>query len=352
MSKNIIIQTDGTPETYNDTPRIRTIGIGSGRIGWIPYSETQTGTIAINKNGTYKASDKGLMGFSRAVVKVPSNSVTGKKADGNDYTVTTDTDGFIVETKVPSEIKITTPPNNLGPYHGSVFAFTGDEIDFTGLVVTAYDGEGQSMGEVPFGELVFPVTRAVYHRETVIVDGEACSYAGDTSDWPYPNIHALTAAGMLYAEGQPYSQLVQETWTVNNGYIVVTTDAVENNVFFTAFTTAQNATIKRSVHYPLSPESDYEMTYTISVSGITLNGTPFYYRTGSVYKPISVNLPECGIPGSSDGIVQIGTILFDGDMTPIPDGSVQTVPVQWPRTGDGLVLETSYQITVIPMSDD
>jgi hypothetical protein len=331
VSKNIIIQTNGTPETYNDTPRIRTIGIGSGRIGWIPFSETQTGTIAINKNGTYKASDKGLMGFSRAVVKVPSNSVTGKKADGNDYTVTTDPNGNIVETKVPSEIRVTTPPN--------VTTYTdGDAINFTGLVVTAYDAEGQSMGEVPFNELIFPVTEADISTPDEWTDGAGLNaktiYYGQT--WTRYTDGRTEKEKIEYVHPSPLGEF--------NGRAATYRGAGPATLLFTRWE---------------------DENYAVCLAGDNHAGLATYYNN-EPYGEITINVNGWWGIGGSSAVAGDGAftkVSFGETLTAIPESTVnplgadisqlkavQTIPVQWPRTGNGQVLETSFAITVEPNS--
>ena len=53
--------------------------------------------LAISLNGTYKASDIGVYGYSKAKVEVPHDSVTGT-IDGTEYIITVDGDGYLVYT--------------------------------------------------------------------------------------------------------------------------------------------------------------------------------------------------------------------------------------------------------------
>ena len=121
---------------------------------WVPETERQTDDKHITENGTYTAENEGLYGYDKIDVSVPNTgSMSGKGADGNDYSITIDDNGYIVETKIPSAIRIETLPAQL-------LYTEGDTIDYSGIVVGAYDSQGNRMQEVPFSELFFPVNTA------------------------------------------------------------------------------------------------------------------------------------------------------------------------------------------------
>lgn len=167
MSKDITIQINGVANDFDGVEEIRTNQFGGGSITWVPEDETQLATLTVTKNGSYTAEDAGVYGFSTVIVNVPAapSSITGRDTDGNDYTVTVDDNGYIVETLTASSIQVTTPP--------TILDYTdGDTIDFTGIVVKAYDGEGNLFdvtgypgGVIPFSELRFSPTVAVYVPE-------------------------------------------------------------------------------------------------------------------------------------------------------------------------------------------
>lgn len=95
MSKNITIQNNGTPVNYNGIKKLK-VKKDSGAQYWIPEDECNTGGLTVYSNGTYKASTKGLYGFSSVIVDVQiATSVTGTK-NGHTYTVTVDEDGNLV----------------------------------------------------------------------------------------------------------------------------------------------------------------------------------------------------------------------------------------------------------------
>lgn len=155
--KDIAIMEGATPRQFGGIKRLVT-DLSNGRTcAWVPEDERRTKTKSANKNGTYRPSEDDCYGYSRVTVNVrggsggSGGSVIGHMPDGNDYEFTVDENGEIVQTKVPSSIAVTTPPNKLS-------YVSGETLDPTGIVVTAYDGNGESMGEVPFEELVFDPT--------------------------------------------------------------------------------------------------------------------------------------------------------------------------------------------------
>jgi hypothetical protein len=55
--------------------------------------------------------------------------------DGLDYTIGVDVDGNLMPVLIPSYIVVTVPPNK------TTYKY-GEKIDYTGIVVTAYDAQG------------------------------------------------------------------------------------------------------------------------------------------------------------------------------------------------------------------
>lgn len=172
MSEAIKIKEGGVDRSQNQINKLKTNTVGGGVCFWVPETERQTDDKRITENGTYTAEKEGLYGYDEITVSIPNTgSMSGKGEDGNDYSVTVDDDGYIVETKIPSEIRITTPPPRVS-YNN------GDTIDYSGIVVTLYDGNGNVFtdsrypdGIVPFSELVFPVDKAHYEGDGEWTDG-------------------------------------------------------------------------------------------------------------------------------------------------------------------------------------
>ena len=173
MSVNITIKEGGVAKNLT-ADKLRTNLYGGGTCLWVPEDDVQLGTKSIDENGTYKAEDDGYYGFSQVTVNVPGgaggppggkgSSVVGKKPNGNDAVITIDQNGDIVEMELPSEIRVTTPPDDTN-------YLDGDEIDYTGMVVKAYKADGTlwtnetyTDGVVPLNELVLPDTHADFSK--------------------------------------------------------------------------------------------------------------------------------------------------------------------------------------------
>lgn len=159
MSKIITIQEGGVGKQLT-VDKLKTNLVGGGTCLWVPEDDVPLGRKRISENGTFKASDDGFYGYSQVTVR-GIGVVTGKKQDGKEYTVTTDTNGNIVEKSVPTSIAITTNPTKMA-YDD------GDTIDYTGMVVKAYDANGNIWdndgaypnGVIPIADLNLPVTVA------------------------------------------------------------------------------------------------------------------------------------------------------------------------------------------------
>lgn len=109
-----------------------------------------------------------------------ANQIVGKDADGNDYIVTTDIGGNIVKTMLPTEIRVVTRPNKTS-------YVDGETIDYAGMVVKAYDANGNVWsdsrhpnGIIPINELTLITSKIEVDYETAIwgTDGEV--YVGST----------------------------------------------------------------------------------------------------------------------------------------------------------------------------
>lgn len=160
MSKNTIIREGQVGRSFGGVAKLETDLTAGGTCFWVPKDERELETLNAERNGTYRPTK---YGFSRANVRVPSESgrVTGYGQDGNEYTVTVD-DGALVKEKIPSSIVIITEPT-VTEYED------GDAISIAGIVVKAYDGEGNLWtdalhpdGVIPAAELSFSPTVAVY----------------------------------------------------------------------------------------------------------------------------------------------------------------------------------------------
>lgn len=133
MSKNIVIQEGGQSSTLSSVSKLKTELVGGGSCTWVPEDETQLESKHITENGTYYPVG---YGFFEVTVNVSQSYVSGTGQDGNEYVVSVDeTTDELIETLVPSSIRIITPPTKTEYIDGSA-------IDISGIVVKAYDKNG------------------------------------------------------------------------------------------------------------------------------------------------------------------------------------------------------------------
>lgn len=133
------IQEGGKTIRMGGTQKIEVALADGGMLTMIP--EMKTAPLTITSPGVYRASDRGLVGFS---------SVTVNISGGGGGTA-----------KPPAYIKITTPPTKTD-------YVAGEEIDYTGMVVKAYDKSGNIWtgdgdypgGVIPLFELTLPMEMA------------------------------------------------------------------------------------------------------------------------------------------------------------------------------------------------
>lgn len=323
MAKNITIQ-EGSKSWPFEARRIKTAMSGDGSCLWRPKDETVLRQKSISENGQYIAADEGLYGYSSASVHVSSSgSVTGKGSDGNDYTVSVDGGGGLVQDKIPSEIRITVPPEYLGPYGN------GANISFEGMVVTAYDAEGNLMYDVDPAQLILPVTVADYSQAT----GGDGQY--DVTGLGLNNPVYLDVVGqgdIMSAWTDPVTIVTAVT-----GHVQVMMMPHGSNVDMVMVSLMPGCSVDTA-------RENGSFAYTIDVGHEgTIDGQTYYYATGQSANP-SIGWPwHLSAAQEMEVHVAAGIALLGG--TPL--GAGQIIPVMWQRPGDNLTLETSFSISVV-----
>lgn len=161
MSKTVVINNS----THTGVEKIRLSTPSGGSENWVPEDDRTLGTLTVTDNGTYDVSDTSVYGWDAVNVTVTEGDfVTGKGEDGKSYKVTVDGSGNIVETEIPAKIKVTTLPN-------TVTYAKGDTINYTGIVVTLYGGDGEVFTNTDFptgtlskSALVLPMKTATQRK--------------------------------------------------------------------------------------------------------------------------------------------------------------------------------------------
>ena len=356
MSKNITIQEGGIAKQITAN-KLKTNLVGGGTCLWVPEDETMLGTKTITENGTYKASEDGYYGYSEVTVS-GIGSATGKDPDGSGDEATAEVDpgtGEIVISKLPSSIAVDTPPTK---QEYSI----GQTIDYSGMVVKAYLQSGgvwtdstHPNGVVPNSELVLPM--ATVSGDDVEDKPDEASSDLDIS--PLPNPIGIVSGGVNAFEYESSENKYNGSYTV--------TPASGKNVKCFSFGVSDNDTLTRTffasdasgalaiityrrVGYDKHGRQiadDYTTTMINSSKQYTYNGKTVYYKNGT--NDTIGNVKDNTFPHytwsdyAKEGMVA-WTMIY-GNVT--PGGSFVKVPVQWPRPGDGSILETSFDISVI-----
>lgn len=344
MSKAIIIQQNGVEENLT-VDKLLIPNAGGGSAYWVPEESVALSPLTVTANGSYSASG-GIYGYDYVSVSVPGSSVTGKGEDGNTHVITKDpSTGRIVDTKVPSSLRIITPPDYIGPYGDGAY------ISFDGLSVEALYADGSSAGVVPFGELDFPVTVARYdpdgeHSQPVVPE---YSESGEYTITSYTSALDVAMAAMSLPGTRAiadYGPLADELYNYANCPCTAIITTLQGSfqgsspltiLIYDDLSSGDTVTLGQAV-----PHTRVRTYGEGSGGGIAGEGEPIYITR------VIVETQQAGyqifVGQKTEGNDYFISNL-EMEYTP---GNVQTIPVQWPRTGDGLVLETSFGISVVP----
>jgi len=328
MSKNITIQEGGVAKQLT-VDKLKTNVAGGGTCLWVSEDEVTLGSKTIVENGTFKASDEGLYGYSQvtvdkvgaAVGKMPTNAPSA--ADGNEYMVTSsDGDDDLEFLKLASTIRVTTLPTT-SAYDD------GDTIDYTGMIVTKYDANGSSMGTIPLSELTLSVTEADY----------GSAYHEEWTDGAGVNALMLTYTERWYLDWNGRDAVVycSKPMGEHNGLPAMFGDREGPTQFlitkYDGDIYVMGSTADRHLNGYTYDESAEKSNYRL------FSGTSATTGTGEVKNVGHISDWPTGIPVSTVKPTDAG------DLHP-EDSAKQTIPVKWARTGDGKELETSFEITV------
>lgn len=348
MSANTSIKEGGKPRPFGPVKALMVQGEDGKYYPWFPESDRALGTLSVDKNGIYRASDKGVYGWVQVYVNVAqTDSVTGKDPDtGEEVVVRPDPEtGELTETVVPTEIRVETPPTFTGPYGDRAY------IDFSGLTVAAYGEDGSKMQDVPFNELIFPVT---------VTDASAVVAGKGIRTLNGKSVEVATTV-TIQQDCHPWSDRTQ--WILNRkvtnscsaGVLIVR--AIGGSGFI-----AISDTYDSSVHYQYSQDGEYRYSReergkagfngTVSSLGNSkITGKPMY--RGAVQGRDFTNdrdwrrtdTPDLAASRYGDNETADIALHGAGEI-----GGGQYVPVLWSRPGDGAVLETGFYIDVVDVS--
>lgn len=337
MSKNISVQ-EGSIGKQLTVDKLKTNLVGGGSCLWVPEDEINLGTKSVSENGTYVASDDGYYGYSQFTVS-GVGTVTGRDpTTGDEKQVSVDPEtGDLVETVLPSEIRVITPPTN--PYGVYI---DGQTITKDGMVVKAYSANEVEIQTVPIGEITINPTQAVYDASkdrkrsgtatSDLIGGTIDIYNGQGVITPTGVSTTFTAIAGLHGVGSTVDAAVR----INGAVRCIVASA--NTPFDYAYVFYE---------YNEGVERYNDSSRTASGVAYTYNGKTVYYNSisasGAAAYTVDFNASE-----NDSNVEKLAWAMIYGDLEITPAGSPQTITVSWPRTGDGRVLTDTFEILVAP----
>lgn len=329
MSANTNISEGGKGRPFGPVKALMVEGEDGKFYSWYPESEKALGTLSVDKNGVYRASDKGVYGWSQVYVNVATTDhVTGKDPDtGEEVVVRPDPEtGEITETVVPVEIRVIEPPTN--PYGTYV---DGQTITKDGMVVKAYGANGDEMMTVPIGEITLNPDKAVYDESK-----DRPAHGTATSDLATGLVQPIAYAKTVTSSNPTFEPPFMEWISAEAcaGYVI---NPGSIQVLFA------------SSHQPAAHRtSSSGLDIDVNGDSYTYDGKTVYY--GRVSFSVSGDW-VCDAPvnaTTNDSMLAAAWTMIYGNRQEEPAGSPQTITVSWPRPGDGAILETTFDINVGP----
>ena len=276
---------------------------------------------------------------SQKIKKVKSlkpSKITGiDPVNGNPYQVGVDSEGNLTKEMLPSSIHIVVSPWKR-EYEN------GEEINFYGMHVYLLDKDGHPFkseqyptGEIPFEELLLPVTTA---------EGDGSDYSSSTLDGV--TVNYCDAYSMSWGFGSTESSFKANSWKIDliaqsgTFYGLIRTDSERQYIIspticgdtpFVGTIINQNGDHRsfQNNHYATLPD-----------------GKRIYFY---LFPNLNDDYPNVHYyPPKSDGET---SALFNALYNGTPSGGALEIPVQWIRS-DGEMLEDSFQISVSSQSED
>ena len=411
MIENALIEEGGLGRKFNPVDKLKVNTTGGEESMWVPEEKHTTGVLHASENGIYIAANDGYEAYHQVLVRVENEEwkdvdpteepdlwddetldeytedpeefddlfndeeewdeeetdiekelkfdkdgkLTGKDTNvdptgNNDYEVGVDGEGNLTEEMIPAAIHIVVPPRKRK-------YLEGETLDFSGIHVYLMDGNNHRYtdsqyptGEIPFGELIFPVTIASgssSDEKSASIDDTSGLNQSTIDNMPYtfgsPNIKYYQPGNPNYGwrsgtRDDPDTSVVVNSSdaTVFGIVLAVGTEGSANAVIYLFSSGQFNCT-----HYRHAGNTQK----TNSITGVltTINGKSVY-MSGSISGSLGSNydieatinyLTESVVPSEVAYVCLYGTI----------SGIKNEIPVQWTRSDDK-ILEDTYEITI------
>ena len=348
MSESASILEGEISREFSPVDKLKVNNQGEGLSFWVPADGIELSSLTASENGLFLAFEDECDAYDEVEVDVPedvadtedkSGKITGKDPnDGNDYEVGLGDDGTLTTEMIPAAIHIVVPPRKL-KYEA------GEALDFSGIHVYLMDGNNHRYtdssyptGEIPFGELFFPVTTA---DEEYITGYKKATYNGLTVN--YCGANALNCA---YRGMNPQSDITTRGVEIASGG---TCYALYHSSYFPGMS------IKQYGGYILSQEpfTFYEIhegerygSAKSSGSKITTeHGVEYYFASAIGGFTDQYNIESMFPPPTFSESVHFLSDAAEAIWLGTIEEASAEIPVQWMRT-DGEILEDTFQIEV------
>lgn len=388
MNKNAAIIEGDTTKKFNPVSKVKVSNSDTGESTWIPEDSKETHSLSVIKNGIYYAASEGYTAYDTVTVNVssetevnyegiiadmpdladlglydlddlegldgldldldelqdlenlildgdleegeiPTSGSTIKGIDpdtGETLEVGLDEDGNLLEQALPDHIHIVVWPRKRHYLEGEIIDFSGIHVYLMKHGTERFTCEQYPTGEIPFGELMFPVT---------VAEG---STEGDGAE--YSDGKGLNCK--LYV----FSTATYSFWDMGNFYYSPTATGVWSN--------AQGAWREGPVYGSLKEAqgsafltryNGYVYAYAIDFTGAAfaiIEPANIHGYLGTLY----LNTWKI-LSSDSDVFQNVPVSTVDPMSADIDDlhGGSQDIPVQWMRS-DGEILEDVFQITI------
>lgn len=353
MSESAVILEGEVARQFNPVDKLRATNQDSSVSDWVPSDTLDLGSLMASENTLYLANiDDDCDAYEEVEVDVSEEledgdykKITGKGNDGNDYAVGLDENGNLTSEMIPSAIHIVIKPRKL-EYE------EGETLDFTGIHVYLMDGnnhlftsEDYPTGEIPFEELLLPITVAHGSSDRHASSDIDLSPLTQPIAFAYGNAsYSYDWGGLNYNTRVTVDGFVTTVVFKSGGGIGIILAARESKTFF-----CENWTINSQ-----GEESEHQTT-TGQLSGtFEHNGKTVYWGGSSAVSfhfDNIVAIPCAGEIAGDENVAsaldpKIAWTMVYGDNS----GSGGQIPVQFQRS-DGEILEDSFQINVSEKSE-
>ena len=329
MSKNIVIQEGGLGKQLT-ADKLKTNLVSGGTCLWVPEDGTRLGTKYITENGTYRANDEGLYGYSEVTVS-GIGTATGTGPDGEDHSYSEDGSGGVTDTILPYSISVVTPPTKIDYVDGAT-------IDFSGMVVKGYLKAGglwtdssHPDGVIPISELLLPVTT---------VDSSTADDRSATSDIVSGSVPTASRVSFHCDTMIDRRQRIIKYEYTGVAQAVKQTSDIYINLLRASANPSDKLTYHALSYWADTGEyisNTYEQ-WGLN-SSYTHDGKTVYYGImGSNMGETILDLSLANAPAINGAVAW--TIVY-GNIT----GGTIEIPVQWLRS-DGKTLESGFNINV------